>query len=222
LTKLADQHAGLLTDRELPELALTLLTDPALEFVKRIEIKASKPPGVVIWNQRTFAYAYQENPTAFVYRETVALMHVTFAKTENVTAAAYQDRVQAWVLECFGPEIAYDALERSFRFLEEALELAQSRGCTQEQAERLVSYVYGRPAGASEQEVGGVMVTLAALCSAAGIDLDKAAETELARVNAADVIEKIRRKQAAKRGVVSHVAEAALPGRWTVEPDARD
>lgn len=77
----------------------------------------------------------------------------------------YQQRVRQWVLECFNPIIADDMTERSFRFLEEALELCQSIGCTREQAARLVEYVYGREAGRKGQEVGGVMVTLAALCS---------------------------------------------------------
>lgn len=128
---------------------------------------------------------------------------------------SYQQRVRAWVLECFGQTIADDMTERSFRFLEEALELGQSIGCTREQAAALVEYVYSRPVGQRGQEVGGVMVTLAALTSAAGIDLQAEAERELARVEAPEVVAKIRRKQASKRGVVSHAAEAALPGEWS-------
>lgn len=138
---------------------------------------------------------------------------------QSLTAASqeetYQRRVRAWVLDCFGQAIADDMTERSFRFLEEALELVQAVGCTQEQAARLVAYVYGRPIGERWQEVGGVMVTLAALTSAAGIDMAAEAERELARVCDPAVTAKIRRKQAAKRGVVSHVAEVALPGEWS-------
>lgn len=133
----------------------------------------------------------------------------------GVEQEKYQQRVRAWVLECFGKTIADDMVERSFRFLEEALELAQSVGCTREQAHALVDYVQGRPVGETGQEVGGVMVTLAAFTSAAGIDLEAEAERELARINAPETIAKIRRKQASKRGVVSHAAQAALPGAWS-------
>lgn len=127
----------------------------------------------------------------------------------------FQDRVRRWVITCFGQTIADDRTERGFRFLEEALELVQANGCTRAQALVLVDYVYGRDVGAIDQEAGGVAVTLAALCSAAGINCAVAAERELRRVDTPEMIAKIRRKQASKRGVVSHAAEAALPGEWT-------
>ncbi len=108
----------------------------------------------------------------------------------------FQGRVQPWLLQCFGAEIANDKVERSHRFLEEALELVQSIGCTQSEAHQLVDYVFGRPVGDPVQETGGVMVTLAALCLANGIDMQAAGDGELARIW--DKIDKIRAKQAAK------------------------
>jgi len=108
----------------------------------------------------------------------------------------FQSRVQPWMLACFGPEIAADTVERNHRFLEEALELVQACGCTKDEAHQLVEYVYGRPVGEKAQEVGGVMVTLAALCLAQGLDMHAAAETELARIWTK--VEQIRAKQAAK------------------------
>jgi hypothetical protein len=108
----------------------------------------------------------------------------------------FQQRVQPWMLACFGETIAGDQEERNHRFLEEALELVQSTGCTASEAHQLVDYVYGRPVGEPAQEVGGVMVTLAALCLANGLDMHAAAETELARIWTK--VEQIRAKQAAK------------------------
>lgn len=108
----------------------------------------------------------------------------------------FQARVQPWMLECFGEAIAGDREERNHRFLEEALELVQSTGCTASEAHQLVDYVFGRPVGEPTQEVGGVMVTLAALCLANGLDMHDAAEVELARVWTK--VEVIRAKQAAK------------------------
>lgn len=118
----------------------------------------------------------------------------------------YQLRVHAWMLACFGDDITANGDERVFRFIEEALELAQSRGCSAEDAHKLVDYVFGRPVGDAAQEVGGVMVTLAALCTAAGIDLDAQAEAELSRVWS--MIEKIRLKHQNKPKSV----RTALPG----------
>jgi hypothetical protein len=42
----------------------------------------------------------------------------------------FQHRVRDWVLACFGEVIAADVTERNHRFLEEALELVQAKGCT--------------------------------------------------------------------------------------------
>lgn len=109
---------------------------------------------------------------------------------------AFQQRVQPWMMACFGAEISADVVERNHRFLEEALELVQSTGCTASEAHQLVDYVFGREIGETHQEIGGVMVTLAALCLALGEDVHAAGETELARIWTK--VEMIRAKQAAK------------------------
>lgn len=108
----------------------------------------------------------------------------------------FQQRVDRWLIACFGVEIARDKVERNHRFLEEALELTQSCGCTKEEALQLVDYVYGREIGEVSQEVGGVMNTLAALCIAHDIDMDEAGHIEMDRCWTK--VEKIRAKQAAK------------------------
>ncbi|WP_244129232.1 hypothetical protein [Burkholderia gladioli] len=110
----------------------------------------------------------------------------------------FQARVQPWMMECFGPTIAADRVERNHRFLEEALETVQSLGCTASEAHQLVDYTFGRPVGEPAQEVGGVMVTLAALCLANTLDMHAAGETELARISEPATVLKIRAKQAAK------------------------
>jgi NTP pyrophosphatase (non-canonical NTP hydrolase) len=108
----------------------------------------------------------------------------------------FQDRIKLWMTACFGETIANDRTERNHRFIEEALELVQANGCTPHEAHQLVDYVYGRDQGDINQEVGGVMVTLAALCLANGLDMHQAGETELSRVWTK--VEQIRAKQAAK------------------------
>jgi len=107
-----------------------------------------------------------------------------------------QSRVKPWMVACFGPEISADKVERRHRFIEEALELLQAAGGTKDEALQLVDYVFNRPMGDMHQEVGGVMITLAALCLAAGLDMHKAGDDELARIWTK--VDAIRAKQAAK------------------------
>lgn len=117
---------------------------------------------------------------------------------------SFQNNVRAWMLECFGPDITYDARERNHRFLEESLELVQACGCTASEAHQLVDYVFNRPVGEKEQEAGGVQVTMAALCIAQSINMEQAGVRELDRIW--KNMEKIRAKQAAKP------AHSPLPG----------
>lgn len=108
----------------------------------------------------------------------------------------FQDRVGDWMQECFGPTISADKVERNDRFIEEALELTQASGYSKERAHALVDYVFDRPQGEINQEVGGVMVTLAAHCLAHGISMHLAGEVELERIWTK--VEQIRAKQHAK------------------------
>lgn len=127
----------------------------------------------------------------------------------------FQISVRTWILECFGSEISDHKPERNQRFLEEALELVQSCGMTQADAHTLVDYVFSRASGNVVQEVGGTMVTLAALCGAQAVSLEDAAYKELVRIENPEVMEKIRAKQATK----PH--NSPLPGRTPGEPDIR-
>lgn len=94
----------------------------------------------------------------------------------------FQARVDQWVNACLGRAVAVDKRERIFRFLEEALELAQAGGCTQAEAVKLVDYVFARPVGEFPQELGGTLTTLAAVAQAHDLDMMQAGETELARM----------------------------------------
>lgn len=119
-----------------------------------------------------------------------------FANETEAEGATFQQRVQPWMLACFGAKIAADRVERNHRFLEESLELVQACGCSASEAHQLVDYTFGRPIGEPMQEVGGVMVTLAGLCLANGIDMHNAGDVELRRVWTK--VEQIRAKHDAK------------------------
>jgi hypothetical protein len=123
-------------------------------------------------------------------------MKATKWELDEENEPGFQTRVKLWLAACFGYEITMNKLERNHRFLEEALELVQANGCTKEEAYMLVDYVYDRDQGDINQEAGGVMITLAALCIASEINLYEAGNVELARIWAN--IDKIRTKQASK------------------------
>jgi hypothetical protein len=108
----------------------------------------------------------------------------------------FQQRACDWLRVCFDVSVIQDLDERNHRFVEEALELAQACGCTASEAHQLVDYVWSRPVGDAFQEIGGVMVTLAALCEVRGYSMRECAEAELLRVWTK--VEQIRAKQAAK------------------------
>lgn len=108
----------------------------------------------------------------------------------------FQERVSFWATEAFGSDVAGDLLERQDRFLEEVFELLQSLGYHPGRINRLRRYVYNRATGEPPQEIGGVMLTMAALCQAAGESMMDAGEAELRSAYAR--IDKIRAKQAAK------------------------
>lgn len=127
-------------------------------------------------------------------------MYESFSGSNNLeNMSAYQDTIEIWSQEVFGDDIACDMLERIMRFLEEAIELAQAEGMTQAEVNRVTDYVFNRNIGDCNQEVGGVMVTLAAYCSKKGISMSEEAIKEYHRINTPEMKERIFGKQAFKR-----------------------
>lgn len=114
------------------------------------------------------------------------------------TFVTYQKRVGAWLEDCFGHRIAHDKIERIDRFMEEAIELAQSLGYSANRAHALVKYVFSRDIGEPNQELGGTIVTLASLSYAHGLNMAEAGETELRRIMQPEIKAKIRAKQKTK------------------------
>ena len=122
----------------------------------------------------------------------------------------FQARNAAWAKAAFHGDPT-DVRERVNRFVEEALELAQSLGQTADEAHQVVNYVQSRPAGVPRQELGGVMTTAALLANRAGLDMLECGEEELARVSTPAIMAKVREKRSKRFG------RGALPG--THSPD---
>ncbi len=126
---------------------------------------------------------------------------------EDAIRSTFQERVQDWLIRCLGTDAALDPMQRNQRFLEEALELVQARGCTESEALQLVRYVYARPSGEVAQEIGGVMLSLAGLCAASSHNMTECGERELARV--CGRMDEVRAKHELKPTLVPAEAVAA-------------
>ncbi|MGH7487099.1 MAG: hypothetical protein ACREMY_16070, partial [bacterium] len=76
----------------------------------------------------------------------------------STTRDERQRAVYEWVRTTFGLA-NQDAHERVLRFFEEAVELAQAEGVTDEELARIVRHVFAKTPGAPEQEAGGAGTT---------------------------------------------------------------
>lgn len=116
----------------------------------------------------------------------------------NLTMASVQDAVLYWYKETFGEQDPrwMDIEERCLRFFEEGTELVQALGLSKEQALAMVEYVFARPVGDPFQELGGTIITLAALANSANLSMGPAFRTENNRCW--DAQAKIREKQMSK------------------------
>jgi len=130
----------------------------------------------------------------------------------------FQNRTWAWLKKCFGDEAyVYTKEERCARVIEEFAELMQALDYPADQVLLGVSKVYARShSGEVEQEIGGVYVTLAALCATLNVNGEALADLELSRVEGK--IPEIREKNRVRR-FVNQINEANMG--WTAnEEDA--
>lgn len=115
-------------------------------------------------------------------------------------SATLAQRTSQFLLDCWPDNPVIEPKVRVLRFLEEALELAQSMGITREKALEQVEYTFGREIGDPKQEFGGTVFTLTNVGVALGLDL--VTEGYRAVDEAYDRIEKIREKSKSKPHVV--------------------
>ncbi|MGX9966054.1 hypothetical protein ACVFYP_22200 [Roseomonas sp. F4] len=126
---------------------------------------------------------------------------------EALGIAPFQARATAAVVACLGEALAGNTRERRLRFLEEALEAAQSPdpdgtpGLSAGEMMQMVEYVASKQADPIKLEIGQVMLALAALASATGVDMAAAGEDDLRHVLANS--ESIALRHAAKPRIVA-------------------
>lgn len=117
---------------------------------------------------------------------------------QTMMPKSFQKRAGAWAVECFGSQLGSDPKERNHRFFEEATELVQACGMTENEAIAAVKYVFARPIGDKLQEIGGVMTTLAVLCHVQGINMMEAAEIDLLEISVPEKRDAIAAKRMTK------------------------
>lgn len=226
----ADWVMHLLSDRW-PESGERVEVEMFAEWLREVLATAPHPvsgdlnPEHTLFNEIRASMPVNEDdePTRYIITEAQlqSIRSMEF-RQHPVSGEPFQARVLPWLRECFGQAIADDQTERNHRFLEEALELVQSCGCTEDEAHKLVAYVYGRAVGERSQEVGGVMVMLAALCLSQRLDMHQCGETELARITQPAMVEKIREKQKRKPAMSPLAGSYGDREQFDTPPDAQD
>ncbi|HKV94926.1 MAG TPA: hypothetical protein VJW20_20440 [Candidatus Angelobacter sp.] len=136
--------------------------------------------------------------------------HPTIRELSNRDAR--QESVHKWCAEAFGDAHAGDPATRGLRLLEEAIEAYQSAtlGLPVDEiratAHKLVDHVFNRVTGDLVQEIGGVGVTLLALCSSVGVSADYAELQEYCRVKSKPLAH-FRQRQQTKKDAGFDLAE---------------
>lgn len=102
--------------------------------------------------------------------------------TSQSTRDARQREILQWACTTFGTETAGNLDERLRRFAEEAVELVQSAGLDEQAMLDLVKYVYSRPAGDTEKEIGQVGVALLGLAEHLKISAELEEQKEFDRI----------------------------------------
>lgn len=107
-----------------------------------------------------------------------------------------------WGMATFGPNVMGDKREQVIRFLEEAMELAQSLGLDVEDTLRIAQFVFQRKPGKPRKEIGDVAIMLSYLSRLEGTTIEDAHRQQLSEViGRSNIIrEKRKNKPAFMRG----------------------
>jgi hypothetical protein len=95
---------------------------------------------------------------------------------------ARQEQAVAWAKRAFGDNVVNYPAERGARVQEEANELGQAMGVPRETAHKIVDYVYDRPSGEVDQEIGDIGLCLLIAAASLKLSADEAERAELNRV----------------------------------------
>ena len=97
----------------------------------------------------------------------------------------YQSLVLRTATAIWG-KAAMDPRECALRLLEEAIELVQACALDYDDLVRVGLHVFSRPVGEVDKEIGGTILTLAALAEVHSVDMTTRAVAELSRLLGGD------------------------------------
>lgn len=135
-----------------------------------------------------------------------------------MTSSALQTIVHDWGVRAFGREHMANLPIRGLRCAEEAIELAQVLCIPKEQLHQLIDAVYSKPKGKLDQEIGGVLVTITAICVELGSTTDEYLLKETLRVLQYPVeYYKARNKAKIDAGFTADSAPRPVNNMWFCE-----
>ena len=109
----------------------------------------------------------------------------------------WQRAIRETITKIWG-QSALDPYERACRLFEEATELAQAMGMSQEMGQSIFDNTYSKPAGDLPNEIGGTFICLLAATDAVGHDAYKCMHAEYERIRQPELMDKLRNKHAEK------------------------
>lgn len=143
-------------------------------------------------------------PTASVAMKLMEVGSPTeFSSERGLSRDQRQEEVARWAASAFGQAATTSLSQRGERLLEEAVETFQACGGDEALAHDLVAFVFARPPGMINQELGGVAVTVLLLAAAAGVSADEEECREIRRV-LSKPLEEFTARNAAKNAAMDH------------------
>ena len=91
----------------------------------------------------------------------------------------FQCGIADWITSCWDKNRLFHKRESNLRFAEEAIELMQAVGLSRDDVSSMQDYIYNRKKGDIDNEIGGVLVTLAGLATAHMINMEGVARDSL-------------------------------------------
>jgi hypothetical protein len=173
------EDARLYTMDQMRDFADGMISTRINYFMERLGLQANE------WD--AIAARFEERATDITTAEAAVMRRDAKELRRSISqmravAPSFQRRAGAQIRKIVGGESATDPRERNYHFFQEAAELMRACDMTKGEMYAAIDYVFDRKIGSRTQEVGSVMIALAALCVVHKIDMFEAAEVELLEI----------------------------------------
>ncbi len=124
----------------------------------------------------------KRNAGRFLIRNPDRVINVKGKEVKVVRKMATPRKILDWAVQMFGP-VAKNRDERAARVLEEAVELAQACGVSQDVCGKIITRVYAREHGDVRSEFGQLQMVLYSFAANENLNPDTEADIEFHRVS---------------------------------------